>query len=199
MDTSDTGRSTSSRARGRRGAATPAPSEPAGIVVLGPRDSLVGTLTVDGDVRIEGTLDGEVSATGEVNVHSSGTARAQISARDIVVNGTVEGNVVARELLSLGETASFAGELSTGRLRVDEGATVNASITMSPSGDAPPARRMEEHHDEASVDVTGSPVSGEGEHGAYGEENAGSESDAYSDERTAETSGVSSGSDSEVG
>jgi cytoskeletal protein CcmA (bactofilin family) len=198
MDTSDTGTSTS-RARGRRGAATPAAAETASVVVLGPRDSLVGTLTVSGDVRIEGTLEGEVSATGEVSVHSSGTARAQISARDIAVHGTVEGIVVASELVALGETASFAGELRAGRLRVDEGATVNATITMTPSGDAPPARRMEERDDETTIDVTGSPVSGEGDHGAYGEENAGSESDAYSDERTAEASAVSSGSDSEEG
>jgi cytoskeletal protein CcmA (bactofilin family) len=200
MDASDTGRSTSSRTRGRRGAATPAaPAAPAtpGIVVLGPRDSLVGTLTVDGDVRIEGTLDGEVSATGEVNVHSTGTARAQISARDIVVSGTVEGNIVARELVTLDETASFAGDVRAARLRVDDGATVNGTITMAPAGDAPPARRKEGRDVEASLDVTGSPV-GESDHGAYGEA-AGSESDAYSDERTAETSGVSSGSDSEVG
>jgi cytoskeletal protein CcmA (bactofilin family) len=198
MDTSDTGISTSSRARGRRGAAIPAASATPGIVVLGPRDSLVGTLTVDGDVRIEGTLDGEVSATGELSVQSSGTARARISARDIVVSGTVEGNAFARELVALGENASFAGEIHAGRLRVDEGATVNATITMSPTGDAPPARRMEEH-DDATIDVTGSPVSGEGDHGAHGEGHEGSESDAYSDERAAETSGVSSGSDSEEG
>jgi cytoskeletal protein CcmA (bactofilin family) len=198
MDTSDTGISTSGRSRGRRGAATPALSESAGIVVLGPRDSLVGTLTVDGDVRIEGTLDGEVSATGEVTVHSSGTARAQISARDIVVDGTVEGNAVAGNLVALGESASLSGEIRAGRLRVDEGATVNATITMNPTGDAPPARRMEEHDGETSVDVTGSVVSGEGG-GAYGEENSGSQSDALSDERNAETSAVSSGADSEVG
>jgi cytoskeletal protein CcmA (bactofilin family) len=198
MDTSDTGTSTSSRARGRRGAATPAASAAASLVVLGPRDALVGTLTVDGDVRIEGTLDGEVSATGEVTVAASGTARAQISARDIAVSGSIEGNASARELVALGESASFAGAIRAGRLRVDEGATLNATITMTPSGDAPPARRMEEHDGEASVDVTGSPVT-DGDHGAYGEENAGSESDAYSDERAAETSGVSSGSDSEEG
>jgi cytoskeletal protein CcmA (bactofilin family) len=198
MDASDTGISTSSRARGRRGAATPAASVAHGIVVLGPRDSLVGTLTVDGDVRIEGTLDGEASATGEVTVHSTGTVRAQISARDIVVNGAVEGSVVARELVTLGEGASFAGEVRAARLRVDDGATVNGTITMTPAGDAPPARRMEAHDSEASVDVAGTPV-GEGDHGAYGEENAGPESDANSDERTAETSAVSSGSDSEVG
>ena len=198
MDTSDTGISTSGRSRGRRGAATPAVSASTGIVVLGPRDSLVGTLTVDGDVRIEGTLDGEVSATGEVAVHASGTARAQISARDIVVDGTVEGNAVAGNLVALGESASLSGEIRAGRLRVDEGATVNATIAMNPTGDAPPARRMEEHDGEPSVDVTGSAVSGEGG-GAYGDENSGSESEALSDERNAETSAVSSGADSEVG
>jgi|GEM_PF-2431740 len=199
MDTSDTGTSTSSRARGRRGAATPAAPETVGIVVLGPRDSLVGTLTVEGDVRIEGTLEGEVTATGEVSVHSTGSARAQISARDIIVNGRVEGSAIGRELVALGETASFAGEVRAGRLRVDEGATVNATITMSPTGDAPPARRMEEHDEEGTVDVTGSPVSAEGDHGAYGEASAGSEADAYSDERAVEASAVSSGSDSEEG
>jgi cytoskeletal protein CcmA (bactofilin family) len=199
MDTSDTGTPTSSRGRGRRGAATPATtSEPSGIVVLGPRDSLVGTLSVHGDVRVEGTLEGEVTATGEITVHSTATARAQLAARDIVITGAVDGNAVASDLLTLGETASFAGDLRASRLRVDEGAIVNAIITMGPTGDAPPARRMDEHDDETSVDVTGSPV-GEGDHGAYAEENARSESDAYSDERTAETSSVSSGSDSVEG
>src|SRR6202051_2980686 len=145
MDTSDTGTPTSSKARGRRGAAVPAAAEAAGIVVLGPRDSLVGTLTVDGDVRIEGTLEGEVSATGEINVHSTGTARAQISARDIVVSGIVEGNIVARELVTLDESASFAGEIRAARLRVDDGATLNGTVTMAPAGDAAPARRNEVH------------------------------------------------------
>jgi cytoskeletal protein CcmA (bactofilin family) len=167
------------------------------MVVLGPRDSLIGTLSVEGDVRIEGRLEGDVSATGEVTIHSSGTARAQIAARDIVVAGSVEGNAVARELTVLTQTASFAGEIRTGRLRVDDGATMNATISMTPGGDAPPARRMEEHDDEATVDVTGSPV-GEGDHGAT-DGNAGSYTDAYSDEHAAETSGVSSGSDSEEG
>ncbi len=199
MDTSETGPSTSSRARGRRGAATSEAPEQTSAVHLGPRDSLVGTLTVDGDVRVEGTVDGEISATGEVSVHAGATARAQISARDITVMGAVEGTAIAGELVSLGETASFAGEIRAGRLRVDEGAVLNASIAMTPSGDAPPARRMEEHDDERSIDVTGSAVNGEGDHGAYGAENAGSESDAYSDERTAETSSVSSGVDSEEG
>jgi hypothetical protein len=57
---------------------------------------------------------------------------------------------------------------------------------------------MEEHDDEATLDVTGSPVN-DGDHGAFSGDKAGSEFDAYSDERAAETSGVSSGLDSEEG
>jgi cytoskeletal protein CcmA (bactofilin family) len=134
-----------------------------------------------------------------VSVHVGGTARAHIAARDVVVMGAVEGTVVGDELVSLGDTASFAGEVRAGRLRVDEGAVINATITMTPAGDAPPARRTEEHDGETSGDMTGSAISSEGDHEAYGAENAGSEFDAYSEERTAETSGVSSGADSEEG
>jgi cytoskeletal protein CcmA (bactofilin family) len=199
MDTSETGPSTSSRGRGRRGAATPAASEQTGAVILGPRDSLVGTLRVEGDLRIEGTVDGDVTATGEVSVHAGGTARARITARDIVVLGAVEGSAVADDLVALGDTASFAGEVRAGRLRVEEGAVINATIAMTPAGDAPPARRMEDRDDEGSVDVTAAPISGEPDHEAYSAENAGSDLDSHSDERTAEASGVSSGADSEEG
>jgi cytoskeletal protein CcmA (bactofilin family) len=183
MDTSDTGTSTSSRGRGRRGAATPARPESTGSVVLGPRDSLTGTLTVHGDVHIEGTVDGEISATGAVHVHTTGTARAQITARDIVLDGSLDGSAVAQDLVSIGDAARVTGEVRSARLRVDEGATVNATITMSIAGDAPPARRMEEH-DEMSVDVTGTAASADGESaesGAYAEASAGAESGSDSD------------------
>ena len=101
-------------------------------------------------------------------MQAGGTARAQLSARDILVDGCRQGTSVAEELLALGETASFAGEVRAGRLRMDEGAVINATITMTPAGDAPPARRMDDHDEEHSVDVTGSAMNGEGDHGAYG-------------------------------
>jgi cytoskeletal protein CcmA (bactofilin family) len=180
MDTSDIGTSTSSRGRGRRGAATPAQPESTGSVVLGPRDSMTGTLTVHGDVHVEGSVEGEISATGAVKVHASGTARAQIAARDIVVEGTLDGSAVAQDLVSIGDVARVTGEVRSSRLRVDEGASVNATITMT-TGDAPPARRTEEH-EEVSVDVTGTAASTDGEPGAYAEASAGVESGSGSDE-----------------
>jgi len=187
MDTSDIGPST--RGRGRRGGSTPVQPEAPGIVVLGPRDSLIGTLSVDGDVRIEGRLEGEVSATGEVSVHATGTARAQIAAHDIVINGTVDGSAVAQHGVSIGETAIITGEVRSARLRVDEGARVNATITMHAS-DSPPARRThngqahESAHEPAedSIDVTGSAAGSDSESNAYAEVSAGADSESSSDE-----------------
>ena len=68
---------------------------------------------------------------------------------------------------------------------------MNATITMSISGDAPPARRIEEH-DEVSVDVTGSAVASDAEAADYAEGNG---SESHDEERTPETSAVNSGSD----
>jgi cytoskeletal protein CcmA (bactofilin family) len=193
MDTSDIG--TSRSGRGRRGAATPVQPEAAGSVVLGPRDSLVGTLKVEGDVHLEGRLEGELAATGEVSVHSTGTARAKIEARDIAISGIVEGSVIAQNLVSIGDSATVSGEVRSARLRVDEGASVNATIVMSGAGDAPPARRKDEHDEhqseEHSVDVTGSPTGAASDAGAYSE--AGGESDSA--DSAAEVSAVFSGSD----
>jgi cytoskeletal protein CcmA (bactofilin family) len=142
-------------------------------------------------------VEGELAATGEVNVHSTGTARATIEARDIVIDGTVEGSVVARDRASIGENATLTGELQSSRLRVDEGATVNATIAMRASGDAPPARRADRHNghesEEHSVDVTGSPAGSTGDANAYAEAGDGSPSD------TPEASAVFSGAESEEG
>jgi cytoskeletal protein CcmA (bactofilin family) len=191
MDTSDIG--TSNRGRGRRGAATPVQPETPGIVVLGPRDSLVGTLSVEGDVRIEGKLEGEVSASGEVSVQSTGTVRAQIAARDIVINGTVDGSAIAQDLVSIGDSAIVTGEVRSARLRVDEGANVNATISMSAS-DAPPARRArDDESDESTIDVTGSPAGHDSEHdgeaNAYAEVTAGGDSESSGDEGSSGSEG----------
>lgn len=199
MDTSDIG--TSRSGRGRRVAATSVQAQAAAVVVLGPHDSLVGTLKVDGDVRIDGSLEGEVAASGEVTVGSTGSARAKVEARDIVIGGNVEGSVVARDLVSIGETAVVSGDVQTSRLRVDEGASVNATIAMNATGDAPPARRTDDRHshesDDQSVDVTGSAAGAGSDASAYAEVNAGS--DPENADGTPEISAVLSGSDQDEG
>jgi cytoskeletal protein CcmA (bactofilin family) len=77
-------------------------------VTLGPRDVLNGSLTIDGDLHIEGPAEGEISASGDVNV-------------------------VAHARLTVAGSGVVLGDVRAARLRVDDGGTVNGTITMGAS------------------------------------------------------------------
>ena len=99
-------------------------------VTLGPRDVLNGSLTIEGDLHIEGTAEGEIKASGDVDVESSATVRARVDGRSVTVRGNVTGNVVARGRLTVAGSGVVLGDVRASRLRVDDGGTVNGSITM---------------------------------------------------------------------
>lgn len=103
----------------------------AGNVVLGPRDTLNGALTVEGNVRILGSVEGEISATGDVDLEPSATVQARIEGRNVNVRGNLTGDVVARGRLSVAGSGIVNGDVRAPRLQVDDGATVNGSVTMS--------------------------------------------------------------------
>lgn len=112
------------RARPRNNGATP------NAIVLGPRDTLTGTLTVDGNVRVQGSLDGELRASGDVDVESTATVNATLDVANLTVHGTLTGEITVRRRLSVGGSGTVSGQVRCGRLQVDDGATVNGSITM---------------------------------------------------------------------
>lgn len=106
-------------------------------VTLGPRDELRGTLSVEGDVRIEGTVEGELRAGGDVDIETGSKVNARIEGRNVAVRGAVVGDVVATKRLSVHGSGSVTGDVTTPRLRVDDGTTVNGRITMRPEEATP--------------------------------------------------------------
>ena len=101
-------------------------------VVIGPRDSLIGKLTVEADVRVAGLLEGELNASGDVTVE--GTVNGPINGRNVTVRGQVEGDVVARERLVLAGPGVLTGNVKIGRLSIEEGATLNGNVSMVGKG-----------------------------------------------------------------
>jgi cytoskeletal protein CcmA (bactofilin family) len=107
--------------------ATPVPASPEGklengsngqrnSVVLGPRDRLVGQLYIEGDLRVAGTVDGALEATGDIEIAGS---------------GKVSGAVTAYNRLVVGSDASLiGGEVRVARLTVEDGATFTGRVSM---------------------------------------------------------------------
>jgi cytoskeletal protein CcmA (bactofilin family) len=106
-------------------------------VVIGPRDSLLGKLTVDGDVRIQGLLEGELNATGDV--HVEGSVNAPIEARNVTIRGTVNGDVTAKDRLLMAGSGVLTGNAKIGRISIEDGATLNGNVTMGGGKGRPPA------------------------------------------------------------
>jgi cytoskeletal protein CcmA (bactofilin family) len=102
------------------------------VVTLGPRDSLHGRLDIHGDLKIHGTVEGELKASGDVLVESTATVQASIEGSNVNVRGQVNGNVTARRRLTLGGSGRLNGEVKVSRLTVEDGATLNGNVTMTP-------------------------------------------------------------------
>jgi cytoskeletal protein CcmA (bactofilin family) len=85
-------------------------------VVLGPNDRLVGQLYIEGDVRVSGTVEGTLEATGDVEISGA---------------GKVKGDVTAYNRLTVGSDASLiAGDVRVARLTVADGATFSGKVSM---------------------------------------------------------------------
>src|SRR6266702_686714 len=96
------------------------------VVSLGPRDILQGHL------KIAGNVEGDLKATGDVTIDSGATIQASIEGANVQVRGQVNGNVTAKRRLTLGGSGRLNGDVKVGRLTVEDGASLNGNVTMSP-------------------------------------------------------------------
>ena len=99
-------------------------------VRLGPRDSLIGKLTISGDLHVQGTVEGELNASGDIQVDGGASIKASMEGRNVTVQGQVQGNVVARRRLTLTGNGSLNGDVRVSRLSVEDGATLNGNVQM---------------------------------------------------------------------
>jgi cytoskeletal protein CcmA (bactofilin family) len=100
---------------------------------LGPRDVLVGRLVFDGDLRVQGSMEGEATLSGDLHVESQGTVKAKLQARSCSVRGAVEGEITAKERLVVAGSGTVSGTVRVARLVVEDGALLNGTITMERS------------------------------------------------------------------
>jgi cytoskeletal protein CcmA (bactofilin family) len=84
-------------------------------VTLGPNDRLVGQLYIEGNLRVAGTVEGALEATGEIVINDG---------------GRVSGPVTAYDRLVVGSAGSLNGDVRVSRLVVEDGATFSGNVSM---------------------------------------------------------------------
>jgi cytoskeletal protein CcmA (bactofilin family) len=87
-----------------------------------------GTVHTDGVVRIEGIVDGDVRAGGQVLVAPGGFVEGDVVTRHAVVGGEVRGQILAETKVEIRAGGEVRGNVVTPRIAVEEGGTVNGML-----------------------------------------------------------------------
>lgn len=116
------------RERGSNGAA------PESVIsIIGPGMRVVGDCSTEGTLRVEGTVEGKISAGKAVVVGKDGVVTGDISTQDAVISGTVTGTLVADSRLELQATSRIDGDVRARRMQLEEGAVLNGTVQMGSS------------------------------------------------------------------
>jgi cytoskeletal protein CcmA (bactofilin family) len=86
------------------------------------------------DIFLDGTLEGKLDlGNAVVTVGPNGKIKADISGREVIVRGQVEGKVSGTERVQLWNTGRVVGEVRTERLAIEDGATLRGYVEAGKS------------------------------------------------------------------
>lgn len=97
---------------------------------------IVGKIFADSDFRIDGEVEGTITCSGKVVIGQKGVLKGSISCTNAEIIGTVEGDIIVAETLSLRGTAVIIGDVKTKVLMVEPNAVFNGSCSMKDAVDS---------------------------------------------------------------
>jgi cytoskeletal protein CcmA (bactofilin family) len=107
------------------------------LSLVGPSLTIKGEIEASEDLIIQGRVEGSVKHTADrLVIGKQGVVHADIHARNLSVEGVVEGNIVGSESVVIQDTAKVRGNISTPRLSIADGAHFVGGIDMDVPGDS---------------------------------------------------------------
>lgn len=88
-----------------------------------------GDMNTKGTLRIDGTMDGNVNADWVV-IGEKAFLKGDALARGIIVGGSVEGNLTAKETVEIKSKAQVLGDITTSKLSMTDGGIINGRVAM---------------------------------------------------------------------
>jgi cytoskeletal protein CcmA (bactofilin family) len=100
------------------------------INMIGVGTTIEGSITSNENIRFDGNLVGNLNTKGKVFIGQTGKVTGEIRCKNCEIEGVVDGKVVVTELLSLRSVSKLYGEIKTGKLAIEPGATFTGKCDM---------------------------------------------------------------------
>src|SRR5579862_9522491 len=99
--------------------------------VFGKTMRIVGEVTSNEELQLDGELEGKLNLNGKLTIGPTSKVNANIKAKEVVIYGTVKGNVEAENRISLRNGASIVGDIKTAGIVIEDGAYFKGGIDIS--------------------------------------------------------------------
>ncbi len=102
-----------------------------GASIIAAGTSLKGDITSNGDIRIDGTLQGNIHCTAKVVIGANGVVEGDVNGQQADIMGRVNGAIKVKELLQLKGDSQINGNIYASKLQIEPTANFNGQCHMS--------------------------------------------------------------------
>src|SRR5687767_4016621 len=114
-----------------------APAQQSGASIIAAGTTLKGDISSNGDIRIDGTLRGNIQSTAKVVIGANGVVEGDITGQQADIMGKINGTINVKELLQLKGGSTVTGNIHAAKLQIETNANFNGQCHMITSGSTP--------------------------------------------------------------
>ncbi len=119
--------------------------EAGGEARIGSGTRVRGRVTGEGDVVVEGHVEGEIAVRGDLTIEHGGSVTSDIEAHAVTIAGSLDGDVSASGVVAIRAGARVRGDLQGTEITLEEGATfagrLDCEFALPPELEGAAARR----------------------------------------------------------
>ncbi|HEY7063945.1 MAG TPA: polymer-forming cytoskeletal protein [Chloroflexota bacterium] len=113
---------------------SPLPARESVETVVGKESSIQGTIHSEHSIRIQGAAQGEIESKHAVYVEEGARVSAKVTAAEITVSGSVDGQIFSTGRVEIKPTGHVTGEINAASLIMQEGAYFDGQMKMKNRG-----------------------------------------------------------------
>jgi cytoskeletal protein CcmA (bactofilin family) len=104
---------------------------PTTINLISNGTDITGDIKSNGDIRIDGSLTGNLNTKGKVVIGPTGRVNGEVICKNSEVSGIIEGKIIVGQLLNLKASSKIFGDIVTAKLAIEPGARFTGNCNMS--------------------------------------------------------------------
>ncbi|MFA5420582.1 MAG: polymer-forming cytoskeletal protein [Patescibacteria group bacterium] len=99
--------------------------------IIGESVLVKGNFESNGNIIINGSLEGDIKTKGAVLVGEKSKINANIAAEEMIVKGKINGNLTIGGYLAIGGSAIITGDIECSQISIDKGAEIKGELLVN--------------------------------------------------------------------